>query len=1022
MISILYVDDEESLLEVGKLFLERSGQFSVDVIASATEALDLLATREYDAIISDYQMPVMDGIEFLKKVRSSGKTIPFILFSGRGREEIVIQALNEGADFYLQKGGEPLAQFTELSFKVRHAVQKRWAESRLREHERREADIINFLPDPTFAIDKAGTVITWNRAMEEITGIRPAEILGKDRYEHAMAFYHERRPMLADLILSPDARYEEEHYLYTIHGNRVLTAETTFQKPDGTPVHIWGKASLLLDGNGLVAGAIESIRDITEQKKAEKELRAAYDELSAAEQEQRSQFQELARSAQLIQENEENFRQLVETAPDPIYIIAGDRFAYVNPAMVRLMGAASAQELLHTSLFDRIHPSCHGDIHGRARTVIEERRPAGLKETVYIRMDGTPIDIESSIAPFRYHGEPAGLVILRDITRRKRAEQQLKESEEKYRDLVETADNIILKWDKTGTITFANGYAAQFFGYSRDEIVGKPVMGTIVPPTESGSEKDLQQMIADIIRHPERYTTNENENITRDGRRVWIQWHNRPLFDGNGEFAGLFSIGADVTEKRKEKQELFENEQCLTSIYNTVADAIFQLAVEPGGQYRFTSVNRAFSLITGIPPGRVIGKTVEEVIPPESLSFVREKYHKAIETRALVRWEETSMYPSGMLTGEISIAPIFDKDGTCTHLVGSAHDITDRKKSEQALRETEAEYRSIFAAESDGIAVVDQATGTILDCNEALALMHGYGREELLGQPITALSAESDATKLAINQATPSIRDRYHKRKDGSVFPVEITVNATTLKGREVLIGALRDVTGIRRAEEELRQANRSLALLTNVTRHDINNQLVALNGFLELLHEKVKDPSLEMYFAWLSQVSTRIASMIQFASTYETVRKPDLVWQDLHTLVQTAVRQVSLGKIAVKNEIPTGVEIFSDPMLLKVIYNLVENAVRYGGSTLSILRFYLVDRDGHNIIVCEDDGAGVPYENKERIFDRGFGKNTGLGLFLAREILSLTGITIRETGEPGKGARFEIAVPKGSFRFDGKP
>jgi len=1021
MISILYVDDEESLLEVGKLFLERSGQFSVDVIASAPEALDLLATRNYDAIISDYQMPVMDGIEFLKKVRASGKAIPFILFTGRGREEVVIQALNEGADFYLQKGGEPLAQFTELSFKIRHAVQKRWAEARLREHERREADIINFLPDPTFAIDKIGTVIAWNRAMEEITGVRPAEILGKDRYDHAMAFYHERRPMLADLILSPDAAFERKHYLYTIHENRVLTGETTFLRPDGTEIQVWGKASILLDENGSIAGAIESLRDITEQKKAEKELRTAYDELSAAEQELRSQFQELTRSAQVIQENEENFQHLVETAPDAIYILTGDRFAYVNPAMVRLMGAESAKELLDTSLYDRVHPSCHAVVRDRAKTVIEERKPAGLKETVYLKTDGTPIEIESSIAPFRFCGEPAGLVILRDISRRKRAEQQLKESEEKYRDLVETADSIILKWDKTGTITFANGYAAEFFGYSRDEIVGKPVMGTIVPLTESGSEKDLQQMIDDIIRYPERYITNENENITRNGRRVWIQWHNRPLFDENGKFAGLFSIGTDVTEKRKEKQELFENEQCLISIYNTVADGIFQLAVEPGGQYRFTSVNRAFSTITGLPPGQTIGKTIAEVIPKESLALVREKYREAVETRALVRWEETSAYPNGTLTGEISVAPIFNKDGACTHLVGSVHDITDRKKSERELRETEAEYRSIFAAESDGIAVLDQITGTILDCNDALAVMHGYRREELLGQPMTALSAESDATRRAITEATRFIRDRYHKRKDGSVFPVEITANATTLKGRKVLIGALRDVTGIRRAEEELRQANRSLALLTNVTRHDINNQLVALNGFLELLHEKVKDPSLEMYFTWLSQVSTRIASMIQFASTYETVRKPDLIWQDLHTLVQTAVRQVSLGKIVVKNEIPAGVEVFSDPMLLKVIYNLVDNAVRYGGISITTLRFYLVDRDGHNVIVCEDDGAGIPSENKEKIFDRGFGKNTGMGLFLAREILALTGITIRETGEPVKGARFEISVPKDSFRFIGK-
>ena len=115
MYRILYVDDEPGLLEIGKFFLEEDGQFNVDTITSASTALTLLDTKTYDAIISDYEMPKMNGIEFLKTIRSSGKAIPFILFTGRGREDVVIQALNEGADFYLQKGGEPVSQFTECT-------------------------------------------------------------------------------------------------------------------------------------------------------------------------------------------------------------------------------------------------------------------------------------------------------------------------------------------------------------------------------------------------------------------------------------------------------------------------------------------------------------------------------------------------------------------------------------------------------------------------------------------------------------------------------------------------------------------------------------------------------------------------------------------------------------------------------------------------------------------------------------------------------------------------------------------
>jgi signal transduction histidine kinase len=119
-----------------------------------------------------------------------------------------------------------------------------------------------------------------------------------------------------------------------------------------------------------------------------------------------------------------------------------------------------------------------------------------------------------------------------------------------------------------------------------------------------------------------------------------------------------------------------------------------------------------------------------------------------------------------------------------------------------------------------------------------------------------------------------------------------------------------------------------------------------------------------------------------------------------------------------VKNDLPPGMEVFADPLITRVYYNLMDNAARYGGS-ITTIRFYVKERDGNQIIVCEDDGEGIPAEEKERIFNRGFGRNTGMGLYLTREILSITGITIRETGVQGKGGRFEITVPKGAYRFN---
>ena len=156
---------------------------------------------------------------------------------------------------------------------------------------------------------------------------------------------------------------------------------------------------------------------------------------------------------------------------------------------------------------------------------------------------------------------------------------------------------------------------------------------------------------------------------------------------------------------------------------------------------------------------------------------------------------------------------------------------------------------------------------------------------------------------------------------------------------------------------------------------------------------------------------------MIQFTKEYENIGVNAPVWHDCCVLVDTSARDAPLGKVKVKNDIPPGCEVFADALIVKVFYNLMDNAARYGGK-ITTIRFSSEERDGNTIVICEDDGIGIPAEDKDRIFNRGFGKNTGLGLFLVREILDITGITITENGEPGKGARFEIRLPVERWRM----
>lgn len=263
-------------------------------------------------------MPGMDGITFLKKTREISGLIPFILFTGRGREEVVIEAINNGADFYLQKGGEPVSQFAELAHKIRLAIQKKRAEASIRDHERREADIFNFLPDATFAIDIHGVVIAWNRAIEEMTGVSAAEMLGKGNYEYSIPLYRERQPIIIDLILHDEPSIAAKYPSMKRDGRTLIGETTSPNLYNSRGATIWFTAAPLYNNQGIVIGAIESIRDITERKRSEDEVRAALEQITSIEEELRQNFEELSASQQHLHESEEKFRSLAENSQDCI--------------------------------------------------------------------------------------------------------------------------------------------------------------------------------------------------------------------------------------------------------------------------------------------------------------------------------------------------------------------------------------------------------------------------------------------------------------------------------------------------------------------------------------------------------------------------------------------------------------------------------------------------------------------------------------------------------------------------------
>ena len=366
-----------------------------------------------------------------------------------------------------------------------------------------------------------------------------------------------------------------------------------------------------------------------------------------------------------------------------------------------------------------------------------------------------------------------------------------------------------------------------------------------------------------------------------------------------------------------------------------------------------------------------------------------------------------------------------DGNGKVIGFHGTVQDITERKLAEEALRETNAYLNNLFDYANAPIITWDPGFH-ITRFNHAFEHLTGRSQEEVLGKTLDLLfSDESRKASMALIQMAFK-GERWETveipilTREGSVRTVIWnSANVLDLDGRTIsTIAQGVDITERKLAEVALQQVNKQLNLLSSITRHDILNQLMALKGYLYLSKEMIDNPTtLTGYIQKEEQAANTIERQIKFTRDYQKLGVAAPEWQSVNASIQKAIAGLPMRDIYVEID-PKNPEIFADRLFEKVFYNLIDNALRYGGDLMKTIRFSSYRSDTNLTIICEDDGVGISAEDKKRLFTKGFGKNTGLGLFLSREILAITGITITENGTPGKGARFEIAVPKGGYRM----
>jgi PAS domain S-box-containing protein len=338
-----------------------------------------------------------------------------------------------------------------------------------------------------------------------------------------------------------------------------------------------------------------------------------------------------------------------------------------------------------------------------------------------------------------------------------------------------------------------------------------------------------------------------------------------------------------------------------------------------------------------------------------------------------------------------------------------------------ALRMENEKNRGLMDHANDAIFIADAKTGMLIDANRKARELIGRTLDEIRTMHQTDLhppDKKGEFPDVFLQHASEgtALQTEIIADQDGRHIPVIASATIIDLGGRRCLMEIFHDISDIKMAQDALQLANKKLNLLAEVTRHDIRNKLTVMGGYLDLIKERPPESQHSMYVRKMKDTVSIIGENIEFTRLYQNLGIVAPAWQNVHEAFISACTHVDIKKLRIQSD-TEGYEIYADPLLERVFYNLVENAILHG-HRVSMVRISARESETGLVLSLEDDGIGIPVPDKMRVFTKGFGKNTGLGLFLVKEILSITGISIQETGEYQHGARFEMHVPKEMYRM----
>jgi PAS domain S-box-containing protein len=607
------------------------------------------------------------------------------------------------------------------------------------------------------------------------------------------------------------------------------------------------------------------------------------------------------------------------------------------------------------------------------------------------------------------------------LIEKRRATATMQERERWFSDIYMNSPVAIELYDSNGLLIDVNPAACTLFGISSADAVRE--FRLFDDPNIP--EHNLKQLMSgQSVRYETDFDFNQvkEKNLykTSHSGTISLDILITPIFKTYSALSGYLVQVLDITERKQTEKILEEKEVYIRTVLDNIPIGISVNSILPGVE--FTYFNDNFI--------KYYRTTAEALSKPDT--FWETVYEDPVvrsELRDRVLSDCASGDPDRMIWEDI---PITRKGEETTYInarnipvpvenlmISMVWDVTDRKYAEQELRETNRLLEGVLNGIPDMIGI-QNPDHTIVRYNKAGYEMLGLCPKDVSGKPCYSFIGKNEpckkcATSLALKSKKIENIEKYVPELNRHLLcrsnPI-LDDNGNV----QLVVEQLTDITSQKQLEESLRQSNQKLRFLTGLTRHDILNLIAAIHYYHELTLESPDPDTVKKYITRAHDAGKRIEATIGFTREYEEFGIARSSWQQMYRIIESAKREVDSDNILIENRISPSYEVYADPIIRKVFSTLLENSIRHG-KTLSYIRFSAYQVKEDLVISCEDDGMGITLEIKESIFGRGFGNHTGIGLFLAREILSITGLSIRECGIEGEGARFEIVVPNGKWR-----